>query len=176
MISIRHLTTALILTASLGAAAQKTSKEQLPAGFSPATTTLLVEHIPEKTTPKSSENSGYDAWTYYFMRKNGDEMEKYLQKNYPYKYQLATQKEIYTDSAYNDAKTYRYALVATLIPVDNYMKYMQNGQWKMTNNQPIFQYYIFDRVEKITYAPLSKGSSLVMWAFKQGVRKASKAE
>jgi hypothetical protein len=176
MLMTRTLAACIALSITTGAFAQKTSKEQLPAGFNPATTTLLLEHIPEKTTPRSSENSGYDSWSYYFIRKNDDEMQKYAGKNYQYKYQFATQKEIYTDTMYADRNAYRYALVSTIMPVDNYMRYMNNGSWKMTNNQPIFQYYIYDRLEGVTYAPLSRGSSLVMWAFKQGLRKAAKTD
>lgn len=151
--------------------------EQMPAGFNPANGTLLIEQSidEDKSKVSVSTNRSFqtDAYMNYFMKKNKEEMIEYADKNYGSKHEFASQNDIYgVGSKYSDKKTYQYALVTSLVkPVQRMDVNKNNGRMESTHHQPIFRFYLYDRLNDKTYAALSKGSSLIMWAYKSSIKK-----
>jgi len=105
------------------------------------------------------------------MRKNEKAMIEHAKDNYKYKHQFATLHDIFgTDSKY-DKSAYRFALVTSRGNFMDQTKIRSDGTTSITVLQPIFQYYIYDRLEGKAYPALSRGSSLIMWAFKGAIKR-----
>jgi hypothetical protein len=151
--------------------------EEIPKSFNPGKVTLLIEGEVDSdnssTDLSTTMSVQTDTYMNAYMTKNQKAMMEYADKNYPYKHKFTTQKEIYgTESKYSDRTEYQYALVTSLVKPNQYMKMnTTNGQFQSTHNQPIFRYYLYDRLNDKTYSSLGNGSSLVMWAFKSAIKR-----
>jgi hypothetical protein len=150
--------------------------DQIPKAFNPSTDILLIEQAvdDDKSTVDVSTTNSVQTSTYMnaYMRKNRANMIEYADKNYHHKHEFATQDEIYNpNSKYSDKTTYQFALVTSLVKPNQYTKFKDNGQMESTHYQPIFKFYLYDRLNDKTYSALSNGSSLIMWAFKSAINK-----
>jgi len=134
-----------------------------------------VTSCPDSSSTDLSTSMSVHTETYRnaYMTKNQKAIMEYADKNYPYKHKFTAQKEIYgPESRYSDKTAYQYALVTSLVKPNQYMKMnSSNRQFQSTRNQPIFRYYLYDRLNDKTYSSLGNGSSLVMWAFKSAIKK-----
>jgi hypothetical protein len=151
-------------------------REQIPSMFNPNKGILLIVDsvAGDKSRVDVSMANSYQTDNYMnaLMGKNRKNMAEHVEKNYPYKYQFASQGDIYSpETKYNDKTLYQFALVASLGKPDQYYKMETNGQFNSTHYQPIFTYYLYDRLNNKTYAALGRGSSLIMWAFKDAIKK-----
>lgn len=150
---------------------------QIPISFSPNNGVLLIEQVidEDKSTVSTSTTNSFQTDTYmnYFMKKNRKNIVEFVDKNYQYKHEYASQSEIYnSNSKYSDKKTFQYALVTSLVKPNQHTRVnTDNGQMSSTHNQPIFKFYLYDRLNDKTYSALGAGSSLIMWAFKSAVKK-----
>ena len=153
--------------------------EQIPKSFNPGKVTLLIE---DEVDPDSSSTDlstsmsvRTDAYMNGYMTKNQKAMVEYADKNYPYKHEFTTQKEIYgPGSKYSDKSEYQFALVTSLVKPKQEMRLnTDKGKFESTHHEPIFRYYLYDRLNNKTYSALGNGSSLVMWAFKAAIKKLS---
>jgi hypothetical protein len=108
------------------------SKKWIPAGFDPKNTVLLVE--------KS-----------YFMTTQEKEMEEYMKKNYPYRFEFVLLSSIrLTSEQYSDTILFRYGLVSHSYAVPS-MNSNRNGLTAQDFN-------FYDRANRTDY-PLSGNSS-----------------
>lgn len=176
----------LILLISCGApksAMDNESKgnEDIPASFKPANGVLLIEgsisddksQVSTSTTSSMHTDTYMNAW----MGKNRNSMIEYADNHYHYKHEFATQNDIYgTSSKYGDKTMYQYALVTSLVKPGQYTKFSDNGQMQSTHNQPIFRFYLYDRLNDKTYSSLGHGSSLVMWAYRAAIDRLAKVK
>ncbi|HKZ67561.1 MAG TPA: hypothetical protein VJ111_14445 [Chitinophagaceae bacterium] len=152
--------------------------EQIPAIFDPAKRILLIEQNIENDSSSVALSTTMsvktDDYMNYYMKKNKKSMVEYADKNYPYKHEFASQNDIYgSNSKYSDKHTYQFALVTTMVKPNQYTKVDADGRMKPTNYQPIFRFYLYDRLNGKTYSALGNGSSLIMWAFKNAIKKIS---
>lgn len=150
-------------------------KEPIPADFKPNNSVLLIEQSVDNDNSSVSVSSTYsvhtDTYMNAYMRKNKTSMIDFADKNYPYKHEFASQNEIYeANSKYSDKNVYRFALVTSITKPSQYTS-MNNGMLESTHYQPIFKFYIYDRLNDKTYAALGHGSSLIMWAYKAAINK-----
>lgn len=185
---LRFLITAISFVSIFGCGTPKSSldnassgNEPIPSSFNPTNGVLLIEQSvdDDKSTVAVSTTTSFrtDTYTNYFMKKNKKEMVEYADKNYQYKHEFASQNEIYSaESKYSDKKKYQYALVTSLVKPIQSTKVntdinTDNGQMQSTHYQPIFRFYLYDRLNDKTYSALSRGSSLIMWAYKAAIKK-----
>jgi len=153
--------------------------ESIPQNFNPATGVLLIEQSIEDDNSSvnlsTSVSGRTDDYMNYYMKKNKNAMIEYANKNYPSKHEFASQDDIYSPSSkYGDKNTYQFALVTSLVKPNQYTKVYTDGRMpQSTYNQPVFKFYIYDRLNDKTYAALGHGSSLIMWAFKDAIKKIS---
>lgn len=156
---------------------ESNGKEQLPANFNSKPGILLIEQSidDDKSTVSVSATNSFQTDNYMnaYMKKNKNNMVEYADKNCKYKHEFASQKDIYGSmSKYSDKNIYRYALVTSLVkPSQHYNVNTSNGQLQSTHYQPIFKFYLYDRLSDKTYAALGNGSSLIMWAYKSAIKK-----
>jgi hypothetical protein len=156
--------------------------EQVPGNFDPNNGILLIEQYVDNdnSTVELSTTSSVQAASYmnYFMKKNRKNMVEYADQNYKYKHEFTSQNDIYgSNSKYSDKKTYQFALVTSLVKtVQSNSIDTHNGQMKSTHHQPVFKFYLYDRLNDKTYSALSKGSSLIMWAYKSAIKKLNEAK
>lgn len=150
-------------------------KKQIPDGFNPSVGVLLIE---DSTVLDSSEVKDADkkrAYEYsnHFLIRNRKKMAEYLTENYSYKYEFSAQSDIYGGTEkYFDKTVYRYALVFSLIqPEQEFKTQFYNGKDEMTHRQPVFVYYLYDRLNNKSYAYLEGGASLIMPAFKKAMKR-----
>ncbi len=103
---------------------------------------------------------------------NEKRMEKHLKESFPYKYELTDKNAIYgSNDTYTDKNYYRYALVSSVIPAHEGHRTSSSGMPETYTIQPIFKYYLYDRLNNKTYAALGHGSSLFMWAFRAATKR-----
>lgn len=154
--------------------------EQIPSTFNPNKGILLIEQnidVDKSSVSLSTTNTFQtDNYMNYFMKKNKKSMMEYADNNYKYKHEFVSQSDIYNEkSKYNDKVTYQYALVTSLVkPLQSTKVNVDNGKMQSTHYQPIFKFYLYDRLNDKTYAALSAGSSLIMWAFKSAIKKVNR--
>lgn len=151
---------------------------QLPSDFNAANGVLLIEHNVVDKSDRAAVAAAMQSENTYviaYMTKNRKQMIEYADKNYPYKHEFATPSDIYdANSKYSDKTIYRYALVTSMVkPVQHDRFNERTGQLTSTNYQPIFRFYLYDRLNDKTYAALGHGSSLIMWAYKAAIKKLS---
>jgi hypothetical protein len=140
-------------------------KNQIPEGFNPSVGVLLIEDS------AAMDNTGSDMYsnrkyqhTNYFLLRNRKKMDGYLTENYSYKYEFAPQNAIYSGTEkFFDKTVYRYALVISLE--------IREFSFDEKHNQPVFNYYIYDRLNNISYAYLDGGASLIMVAFRKAMKR-----
>ncbi len=131
----------------------------LPTDFSPGNGTLLIE-----------SSDGKDSYSEHFLSKNQKEMIEYAKDKYKFKHEFASLDEIYGEKSRFDKTTHRFALVTAVTTASQFSKTAADGTVRTTVLQPIFRYYLYDRQQDKTYAALSKGSSLIMWAYKAAIK------
>jgi hypothetical protein len=149
---------------------------QLPKKFNPNQGILLIEQSVEedKSQVALSTHASVSTDTYMnaYMKKNKKAMEEYADKNYQYQHAFTSQDEIYgSGSKYQDKNLYQFALVTSLVKPGQHTNFSSDGRMQSTHNQPIFRFYLYDRLNDKTYSSLGNGSSLVMWAFKNAIKK-----
>lgn len=150
--------------------------EQIPSDFNAANGVLLIEHNVVDKSDKAAVAAAAkskDMYVIAYMTKNSKRMIEFAEKSYPYKHEFATPSDIYeSNSKYSDKTVYRYALVTSLVkPIQSDKFNARTGQVTSTHYQPIFRFYLYDRLNDKTYSALSNGSSLIMWAYKAAIKK-----
>lgn len=154
--------------------------KSIPDAFNPSKGILLIEDAADQdsSTVKSSVSLSYETEDYVnnFVARNKRKMIEYLNENYSSKYEFAAQSEIYGSNAkYSDKTVYQYALVISLVKRSQHKEtQFYSGNVESTHHQPIFRYYIYDRLNNKTYAKLGNGGSTIMLAFKSAIKKISK--
>ncbi len=179
----RNIAAICLILLSVGCSGPKSSLDSESAGttpfppdFQPKAVVLLIEQSidEDKSSTNLSTTSSVrtDSYMNYFMKKNRKAMEEYANKNYPYQHEFASQTDIYESSQkYSDKSRYRYALVTSITKPIQAEKVAADGRTSSTYNQPVFKFYIYDRLNDKTYSALGHGSSLVMWAYKDAIKK-----
>jgi hypothetical protein len=115
-------------------------KDWIPADFDAKNNILLIE----SSLP---------------LRGQERKMEEYMKKNYPYRYEFVTYREIMEgDGKYENASVYHFALVST------------SGTIRTMNiNHPVVgvqDFYVYDRLKNIRYPATTKGSYKKIVTFK----------
>jgi hypothetical protein len=154
-----------------------TGNNQIPDTFNPANVTLLIEETADQDSSGVSNSVTVtyrtDEYINAFVGRNKKKMVSYLDENYSSKYEFAAQSEIYgATEKYSDKTVYRYALVISLLKPEQRVKtQFYSGKEESTHYQPVFRYYVYDRLNNKTYAALGHGSSIIMMAFKSAIKK-----
>lgn len=120
----------------------------LPADFSPKNGTLLIERV---TTPKAQ----------------GEKIEAYMEKNYPYKYEFVNEGQWETDSKYEDKESYPFVLVLSV----NYYQRVDSRTGRTGVRYSSFDFNFVDRVNDKPYPPSGISSSWASMTFEAIIKK-----
>ncbi|PSL31784.1 hypothetical protein [Chitinophaga ginsengisoli] len=156
---------------------ESAGNKPIPDAFNPSDGILLIEDWADqdRSVVKNSVYVSYqtDDYVNNFVTRNKKRMIAYLKENYPSKYEFAAQSEIYGSKAkYSNKTVYQYALVISLVKRSQRMEtQFFSGNEGSTHHQPIFRYYIYDRLNNKTYAALGYGASTIMLAFKGAIKR-----
>src|SRR5207253_2501244 len=94
--------------------------------------------------------------------KQGRIMKEYMQKNYPYKYEFVSVKDLENNTKYSDKSVYRFTLVNSY---DTHVMHQGDAsQHPLPVGMVDFSFY--DRLNKKVYPQTGKGSSLASTTFK----------
>ncbi len=116
----------------------------IPADFDPSKTTLLIEARSKKVTA---------------------DMEEYMQKHYPYRYEIVTLGDIKTvGGRFADTEQYRYALVWSSVSSTR-TSYSSNGMAR-TSTVTAFDLNFLDRSSSTNHPKTNKASSFAISTFK----------
>ncbi len=149
---------------------------QIPSNFSASQKILLIEQSVDNDNSSVSVSSyrsvSTSTYTNAYMNKKNNAMKEYADQNYLKKHEFASQSEIYgSDSKYADKNKYQYAMVTSLVKPKQYTTMSSSGSMGSTHYQPIFKYYIYDRLNDKTYEALGHGSSIIMMAYKSAIKR-----
>jgi hypothetical protein len=148
--------------------------EKVPASFNPAQGTLLIEGTmgggKNAVVKLPGSEVAERSYSNFFITKKEKSMTEYANKNYGNKFEFVKPTDIYSsDGKYGDKNAYRWALVTSLREPIQSVSVHANGT--TAHHSPTFKYYLFDRLNNITYSALGQGSPMVLKAFKQAIGK-----
>ena len=149
----------------------KLDAQIVPADFNPKKHILLVVELPRKNNKDARHIKGTQK------------MEDYLKTNYPYKYEIVSNKELNDkNSKYSDTSIYKYAILNNLNGVQHTthttVTYSPGNSHTLSPSATTtyISYHFFDRVTKTEYnsSYQSPYINIAMGAFINTMKKAKK--
>lgn len=148
---------------------------KIPADFNPKKHILLVAEMPRLNKPEQRNK--------VVTRK----LDEALKEKYPYKYEIVSPQEIYTNQAkYGDTSVYKYALINSLSSVahGHTMTVTTRSQVHGTSSSSVnpsarttyIDFHFYDRTAKLNYPPTGNSSSRLNYTVTALVQLINKAK
>ncbi len=128
----------------------------VPSDFDPQKSVLLFLHIPAKKDQNESH------------KKATGKMNKMLQENYPYPYEIVSPQDL-NDPKYSDTIKYRYVIYPSVnmrhrSEKRTYVKTVNNREYRRTETTAgvdiySWDFFFYDRVKEISYPATGKSAS-----------------